>query len=127
LLSWNYSIPGAPISNRFKSGTSIYLFSAILFLIISSIVEYRISISEASTNKVSKGLISCLNISFDLGTGIREKPVNNNGYSWGLSLGIISNKVVAFPVLFLLLILFFLLYWLNTYSISPCFRQAGYT
>jgi hypothetical protein len=86
------------------------LFSAILFLIISSIVKYRVSVSEASTNKVSKRLTSYLSISFGLGTGIREKPVNNNEYSWGLSLSIISNKVIAFPVLFLLLIFSFLFY-----------------
>jgi hypothetical protein len=94
---------------------------------ISSIVKYRVSIPEASTNKVPKGLTSCLSISFGLRTGIRKKPVNNNGYSRGSSLGIISNKVVAFLVLFLLFIFSFLLYWLNTYSISPCFRRAGYT
>jgi hypothetical protein len=88
---------------------------------ISSIVKYRVSISEASTNKVPKGLISYLNIFFGLRTGIREKPVNNNGYSRDSSLGIISNKVVAFPVLFLLFIFSFLLYWLDTCSISFCF------
>jgi hypothetical protein len=86
------------------------LFSAILFLIISSIVKYRVSISEASTNKVFKELTSRLNISFSLGTGIGKKPVNNNRYSRDSSLGIISNKIVAFPVLFLLLIFSFLLY-----------------
>jgi hypothetical protein len=84
------------------------LFSAILFLIISSIVKYRVSIPKASTNKVSKGLTFYLNISFNLGTGIREKPVNNNRYSRDSNLDIISNKIVAFLVLFLLFIFSFL-------------------
>ena len=77
---------------------------------ISSVVECGVSVPEASANKVPEGLTSRLSISFGLGTGIRKKPVNNNGYSRGSSLGIISNKIVAFPVLFLLLILSFLLY-----------------
>jgi hypothetical protein len=94
---------------------------------ISSIVEYRVSIPEASTNKVPKGLTFRLSISFNLGTGIREKPVNNNRYNQGSSFSIISNKIIAFPVLFLLLIFSFLLYWLDTYSISPYFYRAGYT
>jgi hypothetical protein len=81
LLFWNYSTLEASISSRFKSGTSIYLFSAILILIISSIANYRVSVPKTSINNISKGLISRLNISFNLGTGIREKPVNNNGYS----------------------------------------------
>jgi hypothetical protein len=93
---------------------------------ISSIVKYRVSIPEASTNKVPKGLTSRLSISFGLETGIKKKPVNNNGYSRDSSFGIISNKVVAFLVLFLLLILSFLLYWLDTCSISPYFRRTGY-
>ena len=94
---------------------------------ISSIVEYGVSVPKASANKVPEGLTSRLSISFNLGTGIREKPVNNNGYSRDSSLGIISNKVIAFPVLFLLLILSFLLRWLDTCSISPCFRRAKHT
>jgi hypothetical protein len=81
LLSWNYSILGASISNRFKSGTSIYLFLAILFLIISSIIKYKVSVSKASTNKVPKKLISYLNIFFSLESGIRKKLVNNNKYN----------------------------------------------
>jgi hypothetical protein len=93
---------------------------------ISSIVKYRVSIPEASANKVPKRLISRLNISFDLGTGIRKKPVNNNGYNRGLNLNIISNKVIAFPVLFLLLILSFLLYWLDICSIFLYFYRTGY-
>jgi hypothetical protein len=84
------------------------LFLAILILIISFITNYRVSIPETSINNISKGLISRLSISFNLGTGIREKPVNNNGYSRGSSFSISSNKVVAFLVLFLLLILSFL-------------------
>ena len=57
------------------------MFLAILILIISSIINYRVSISETSIKEVSKELISRLNISFNLGTEIREKPVNNNRYS----------------------------------------------
>ena len=76
---------------------------------IFSIVNYRVSVPKTSTNKVSKELTSYLSISFNLGTGIREKLVNNNGYSRGSSFSISSNKVVAFLVLFLLLILSFLL------------------
>jgi hypothetical protein len=70
-----------PISNRFKSGISIYLFLVILILIISSIINYRVSIPETFTNKVSKELISRLNISLNLGTGIKKKPINNNKYN----------------------------------------------
>jgi hypothetical protein len=75
---------------------------------ISSIINYKVSIPETSTNKVSKRLTSRLNISFDLGTGIKEKPVNNNRYSRDSSFSISSNKVIAFLVLFLLLIFSFL-------------------
>jgi hypothetical protein len=57
------------------------LFLAILILIISSIINYRISISKAFTNKVPKKLTFYLSIFFGLGTGIRKKPVNNNKYS----------------------------------------------
>jgi hypothetical protein len=94
---------------------------------ISSVVEYRVSVPEASADEVPKGLTSRLSVSFGLGTGIREKPVNNNGRGRGSSLGIVGNKVVAFPVLFLSLILSFLLRWLDACSISPCFRRAGRT
>ena len=44
-------------------------------------INYKVSISETSINKILKELISYLNISFSLGTGIREKPVNNNKYN----------------------------------------------
>ena len=57
------------------------MFLAILILIISFIANYRVSISETFINNISKELTSYLNISFNLVTGIREKPVNNNGYS----------------------------------------------
>jgi hypothetical protein len=76
---------------------------------ISSVVECGVSVPEASADKVPEGLTSRLSVSFGLGTGIREKPVNDNGRGRGSSLGIIGNKVVAFPVLFLSLILSFLL------------------
>ena len=65
---------------------------------------------ETSINNIPKRLISYLSISFNLGTGIREKLVNNNRYNRGSSFSISSNKVVAFLVLFLLLMLSFLLY-----------------
>ena len=64
---------------------------------------------ETSINEVPKGLTSRLSMSFNLGTGIREKPVNNNGHGQGSNFGISSNEVVAFLVLFLLLMLSFLL------------------
>jgi hypothetical protein len=83
------------------------LFLAILILIISSIINYRVSIPETSTNKVPKELTSYLSISFGLGTGIWEKLVNNNKYSLGSSFSISSNKAIAFLVLFLLLIFSF--------------------
>ena len=86
------------------------MFLAILILIISFIINYRISISETSTNKISKELTSYLSIFFNLITGIWKKPVNNNKYSLDSSFSISSNKVVAFLVLFLLLIFFFLFY-----------------
>jgi hypothetical protein len=92
----------------------MYLFLAILILIISSIVNYGVSVPETSANKVPKGLISRLSMFFNLGTGIREKLVNNNRHNRGLSFSISSNKVVAFLDLFLLLMLSFLLLWLNT-------------
>ena len=65
---------------------------------------------KTSINNISKGLISYLSISFNLGTRIREKPVNNNKHSQGSSFSISNNKIVAFLVLFLLLMLSFLLY-----------------
>ena len=65
---------------------------------------------ETSINNIPKELISYLSMSFNLETGIREKLVNNNKYSRGSSFSISSNKVIAFLVLFLLLILSFLLY-----------------
>jgi hypothetical protein len=48
---------------------------------IFSIVNYRVSVPKTSTNKVSKELTSYLSISFNLGTGIRKKLVNNNRYN----------------------------------------------
>jgi hypothetical protein len=65
-------------------------------------------VPETSTNKVPKELTSRLSMSFSLGTGIRKKPVNNNGYNRDSSFSISNNKVIAFLVLFLLLILSFL-------------------
>ena len=61
--------------------TSIYLFLVILILIISSIINYKVSILKTSTNKIPKKLIFYLSISFNLRTGIKEKPVNNNRYN----------------------------------------------
>jgi hypothetical protein len=59
----------------------MYLFLAILILIISSIANYKVSIPETFINNIPKELISYLSVSFNLGTGIREKPVNNNRYN----------------------------------------------
>jgi hypothetical protein len=75
-----------------------------------SIINYRVSISEISINKVSKELISYLNISFSLKTGIWKKLVNNNKYSLNSSFSISNNKIIAFLILFLLFIFFFLFY-----------------
>jgi hypothetical protein len=49
---------------------------------------------------------------FYLGTGIREKLVNNNRYSRDSSFSINNNKIIAFLVLFLLLI-FSLFYFIS--------------
>jgi hypothetical protein len=74
-------------------------------------------VPETSVNNIPEGLISRLSVSFGLETGIREKPVNNNGYSRGSSFGISNNEIVAFPVLFLSLILSFLLRWLDACNV----------
>jgi hypothetical protein len=70
LLPYNYNILEVSINNRFKSSISIYLFLVILILIISFIINYKVSISETSINKVPKRLTFYLNISFSLKPGI---------------------------------------------------------
>jgi hypothetical protein len=84
---------------------------------ISSAADCGVSVPETSVDDVPEGLISRLSVSFGLGTGIREKPVNDDGRGRGSSFGVGGDEVVAFPVLFLSLMLSFLLRWLDACNV----------